>query len=118
MAILLVLKDAAREVYRRLMDAVDPALVDPAEAALRGDHGVVEVGAGAAALDRPHAARRVRRSWWTPALTVVQAHAIAVDAEHALIHAVPRLTAAIVHADPALGPDADDPHLKLVRHMT
>src|SRR5215211_2207519 len=30
-AILFVLKDAAREVYRRLMDAVDPALVDQAE---------------------------------------------------------------------------------------
>src|SRR5205814_4122852 len=27
-AILFVLKDAAREVYRRLMDAVEPALVD------------------------------------------------------------------------------------------
>ena len=38
-AILFVLRDAAREVYRRLMDAVDPALVDPAEAALREDPG-------------------------------------------------------------------------------
>ena len=38
-AILLVLKDAAREVYRRLMDAVDPALIDSAEDAVRGDPG-------------------------------------------------------------------------------
>ncbi|WP_243421038.1 cation diffusion facilitator family transporter [Micromonospora globispora] len=35
-AIGFVLKDAAREVYRRLMDAVDPAVVDQAETALRG----------------------------------------------------------------------------------
>src|SRR5215207_3311574 len=34
--ILFVLKDAAREVYRRLMDAVDPALVDQVETTLRG----------------------------------------------------------------------------------
>jgi divalent metal cation (Fe/Co/Zn/Cd) transporter len=33
-------------------------------------------------------------------LTTVQAHQVAVDAEHQLIHAIPRLTAALVHADP------------------
>jgi divalent metal cation (Fe/Co/Zn/Cd) transporter len=31
---------------------------------------------------------------------VVDAHAIAHDAEHRLIHAIPRLTAATVHAEP------------------
>jgi cation diffusion facilitator family transporter len=34
-AILAVLRGAARDIYRRLMDAVDPELVDAAEAALR-----------------------------------------------------------------------------------
>src|SRR5829696_5551203 len=34
-AILFVLRDAAREVYRRLMDAVDPALVDRTEEIIR-----------------------------------------------------------------------------------
>src|SRR5690242_4560249 len=43
-AILFVLKDAAREVYRRLMDAVSPALVDQVEATLRSTPGVVDVG--------------------------------------------------------------------------
>jgi cation diffusion facilitator family transporter len=43
-AILLVLRDAAREVFRRIMDAVDPALVDTAEQALREVPGVHEVG--------------------------------------------------------------------------
>src|SRR5688572_9257307 len=41
LAILLVLKDAALEVYRRLMDAVDPSIVDKAEETLRATHGVV-----------------------------------------------------------------------------
>ena len=31
---------------------------------------------------------------------MTEAHAIAVDAEHRLIHAVPRLAGAIVHANP------------------
>jgi len=42
-AILFVLKDAAREVYRRLMDAVDPSIVDACEAALRSTPGVLDV---------------------------------------------------------------------------
>jgi divalent metal cation (Fe/Co/Zn/Cd) transporter len=40
-----------------------------------------------------------------PSLSVIQAHAVAVSAEHALIHAVPRLAAAVVHADPLAGAD-------------
>ena len=43
-AILFVLKDAAREVYRRLMDAVDPAIVADCERALHGTDGVRDVG--------------------------------------------------------------------------
>jgi hypothetical protein len=39
-AILLVLRDAAREVYRRLMDAVEPVLVDQAEHAIGSSHRV------------------------------------------------------------------------------
>lgn len=40
----MVLCDAAREVYRRLMDCVDPALVDTAETTLRDVDGVRDVG--------------------------------------------------------------------------
>jgi cation diffusion facilitator family transporter len=43
-AILAVLRQAGREIYRRLMDAVDPALVDQAEETLRAVPGVLEVG--------------------------------------------------------------------------
>jgi len=98
-AIGLVLKDAAREVYRRLMDAVDPALVDQVEATLRATSGVLGVG-------------EVRLRWIGHQLraeceigvahtaTVVAAHAIAHDAERRLTHAVSRLTAATVHTEP------------------
>jgi cation diffusion facilitator family transporter len=43
-AILLVLKDAGREIYHRLMDAVDPDIVDQAETTLRATAGVRDVG--------------------------------------------------------------------------
>ena len=39
-----MLRDAAREVYRRLMDAVDPELVGAAETAVLATPGVDAVG--------------------------------------------------------------------------
>jgi cation diffusion facilitator family transporter len=98
-AILLVLRDAARQVYRRLMDAVDPDLVDRVEDVLRGTHGVLAVGEVRLRWIG-HALRAECEIAVDDTLTVADAHAIAHDAEHGLIHAVPRLTAAIVHAGP------------------
>jgi cation diffusion facilitator family transporter len=98
-AILAVLRHAAREIYRRLMDAVDPVLVEQAEQALRATPGVLGVG-------------QVRLRWIGHQLraecevvvdtgaSLVQAHQAAVSAEHNLLHALPRLAAALVHADP------------------
>ena len=100
LAILAVLRDAARDVYRRLMDAVDPELVDTVEATVRGTEGVLGVG-------------DVRLRWIGHTLraeldivvgrdlSLVDAHAIAESTEHRLLHDVPRLNAATVHADPA-----------------
>ena len=113
-AILFVLRDAGREVYRRLMDAVDPDLVDTVEAALRGTPGVLDVGA-------------VHLRWIGHSLraecsividgrqSVSAGHDIAVDAEHRVLHELPKLTAVVVHADPAAG-GGDDPHAGLAHH--
>ncbi|MFF6824884.1 cation diffusion facilitator family transporter [Streptomyces longwoodensis] len=116
-AIALVLWDAAREVFRRVMDAVDPALTERAEQALREVPGVREV----AELRLRWIGHRLRAEVAVVVdgeVTVRQAHAVAVDAEHALLHAVPRLTAALVHADPAPVPGEGDPHLALAHHLT
>ncbi|MFI1569086.1 cation diffusion facilitator family transporter [Streptomyces sp. NPDC020490] len=116
-AIVLVLRDAAREVLRRVMDAVDPGLVDRAEQALRAVPGVREVGE----LRLRWIGHRLRAEVAVVVdgeATLRQAHGIAVDAEHALLHAVPRLTAALVHADPAPAPGEADPHLPLAHHAT
>ncbi|MET8772358.1 cation diffusion facilitator family transporter [Streptomyces sp. NPDC004658] len=114
-AIVLVLRDAAREVFRRVLDAVDPALVDRAERAVRRVPGVREVGE----LRLRWIGHRLRAEVSVVVdgeATLRQAHAIAVETEHALLHAVPRLTAALVHADPAPAPGEADPHLTLAHH--
>src|SRR6266487_5588034 len=113
-AILAVLRQAAREIYRRLMDAVDPALVDQVEQTLRVTPGVLGVG-------------QVRLRWIGHHLraecevivdagaSAVQAHQVAVGAEHNLLHALPRLSAAMVHADPQ-AQEGTDHHAALASH--
>ena len=102
-AILAILRTAARDVFRRLMDGVDPALLDAAETALAAEPGVIDV-------------RDVRMRWIghslhaeaeldiDPGLTLSEAHRIAHEAEHSLTHAVPKLRTALVHAYPARPP--------------
>jgi cation diffusion facilitator family transporter len=99
-AILAVLRSAVRDVFRRLLDGVDPALVDAAEQTLAARPGV-------------RAVRSVRMRWIghrlhadaeldvDPTLNLAQAHRIAHDAEHQLTHAVPKLSTALIHAYPA-----------------
>ncbi len=113
-AMAMAARHATREVYRRLMDAVDPALVDRAEATLRATPGVLAVG-------------QVRLRWIGHRMraecevivdagsSAVAAHQVAAGAEHALIHAIPRLTAALVHADPKPH-DGIDHHAVLTAH--
>ena len=99
-AILAVLRTAVRDVFRRLLDAVDPQLVDAAEAALAAEPGVTAV-------------RSVKMRWIghrihadaeldiDPATSLTEAHRIAHDAEHTLTHAVPKLSSALIHAYPS-----------------
>jgi cation diffusion facilitator family transporter len=104
-AITFVLKDAARDVYRRLMDAVDPTLVDQAETTLRGVPGVRDVHAIRLRWigHRIHAEANLVVD---ASLTLVAAHEIAADAEHQLTHALPQLATATVHTDPHSHPGA------------
>lgn len=98
-AILFVLKDAARRVYHRLMDRVDPELVDHAEQHLREINGVRDVS-GLRLRWIGHALHAEAGIVVDARLTLLAAHEIAADAEHQLTHHVPRLTSATVHVDP------------------
>lgn len=114
LAILVVLKGAATDIYRRLMDAVEPELVDAAETTLRGVPGVLDIES----LRLRWTGHRLRAETGVmvdPALDVVAAHEIAVEAHHALLHGVPRLIDATVHVSPG-GPVGADQHERLAHH--
>ncbi|MEU5549731.1 cation diffusion facilitator family transporter [Micromonospora sp. NPDC047793] len=98
-AITVVLADAGRQIYRRLMDAVDPTLVDRAERTLRDVDGVRDV-TGVRLRWIGHRLHAEADLVVDAGLSLVAAHEIAADAEHRLTHAVPRLTSATVHTDP------------------
>ncbi|MGX7681227.1 cation diffusion facilitator family transporter [Jatrophihabitans sp. DSM 45814] len=98
-AILGVLRSAVRQVGARLMDAVDPELVDQATEAIRSVEGI-------------HDVRDLRIRWIGHTLraeadvevdsniSVATAHGIAHHAEDHLLAHVRRLTAATVHVSP------------------
>jgi cation diffusion facilitator family transporter len=113
-AILVVLAGAARQVYRRLMDAVDPRLVDAMETALRETDGVLDVG-HARLRWIGHRLRAECEIVVDDTIGVVEAHDIAVRAEHNIMHAVPRLDSALVHADPQ-SRDGVDRHSAVAHH--
>ncbi|HEY1575048.1 MAG TPA: cation diffusion facilitator family transporter [Pseudonocardiaceae bacterium] len=113
LAIAVVLVGAGRSVVARLLDAADPDVV------ARADH---------LAADTPGvlAVEEVRLRWsghgQLAELTVVvdrdvslvTAHAIAHDAEHRLLHGLPRLVRAHVHPHPA--PGVADDHSVVAHH--
>ncbi|WP_214110452.1 cation diffusion facilitator family transporter [Acrocarpospora catenulata] len=114
LAICFVLRDAAREIYHRLMDAVDPALLEQAEQTLREVPGVLRVGSVRLRWIG-HTLRAEVEILVGHRLSLIDAHAVAVEAEHRLIHRLPRLRAATVHADPD-GPVGADHHAALLSH--
>ncbi len=111
-AILKVLHSAARDIYRRLMDSVDPDLVD------RVEHELDQVE-GIRAVDR------VRVRWIghelhadadvavDRSLDLAATHDILEDARHHLLHNIPRLTDVLLHANPA---GCHDAHQRLRHH--
>jgi divalent metal cation (Fe/Co/Zn/Cd) transporter len=82
------------------MDAVEPALVEQAQAAMADVDGVVDV-ADLRIRWIGHTLRAEVDLWITPTLSLAEAHEVAHHAEARLLARVPRLTAATVHASPA-----------------
>jgi cation diffusion facilitator family transporter len=113
-AILAVLRQAGRDIYRRLMDAVDPGLVD-------------QVSADAASVEGVQAVDAVRIRWVGHELraeldltvdrdlSVSRAHDVAEAVRHHLLHHVRRLTDATIHTNPCAHTGAD-PHALTAHH--
>jgi cation diffusion facilitator family transporter len=98
-AIVGVLRSAVRQVGARLMDAVDPDLVDHASAAIATVNGVVAVQ-DLRIRWIGHTLRAEADITVDPALTLGQAHDIAHHAEMHLLSGIHRLTAATIHVSP------------------
>jgi cation diffusion facilitator family transporter len=113
-AIFAMLWQVAKEIGQRLLDAVDPALVEVADQTLLRTPGVL--GTGQLRLRwAGHQLRAECEIIVDADASAVQAHRVAVIAEHNLLHALPRLTAALVHVDPQVRAGAD-PHAVLASH--
>jgi cation diffusion facilitator family transporter len=110
-----ILFDVGRDVLRRNMDAVDPDLLPKVReivAACAGVHGVHDVRA-----------RYVGRSLYLQLhveadgdLPLRDAHAIAEDIRHTLVHEIPAVVDVDVHLDPA-GED-EDAHAETHHHFS
>jgi len=113
-AILFIVKETARGMWRRLMDAVDPALVE----------GVERVASDVPGVQETH---DIRVRWLghkliaelhvtvNEDLSTRASHGIAEEVRHALLHAQPRLAVVTVHVDPC-GHGGEDPHAPTAHH--
>jgi cation diffusion facilitator family transporter len=105
-----ILISTMRTVFRRLMDGVEPGVIDQMSETSAGVEGVLAVD-------------RVRARWCghrmeadidlavAGELTVLEGHRLADRVEHELLHATPHLEAAVVHLHPVIdGMRPDDLH--------
>ncbi|MDQ6909236.1 MAG: cation diffusion facilitator family transporter [Actinomycetota bacterium] len=114
-AILFVLKDAARDVYRRLMDSVEPELVDDVHRVLASVPGVDAVE-NVRVRWIGHELRAEAEIISNADLSLADAHAIAEEAHHRLLHEIPRLGHATIHSSPS-GSDGRDHHATTAHHF-
>lgn len=113
-AILFITRDATVAMWYRLMDAVEPELLDKGETAVESVPGISEL-------------RRLRLRWIGHLLhaevfiavdgnlTTAASHDIAEEVRHALYHALPQLAEAVVHVEPD-HVDREWPHRLTLHH--
>jgi len=109
-----VLVGTTRDVLARLLDRVDPEVIDEVERAARSVEGVEAVHAARA--------RWVGRSLHVlvhaevdPDLPLRVAHDLGEQVRHAVFHALPGVAAVDLHLDPA-GVDEHDSHGRTLHH--
>jgi len=112
--ILVIVRDSAREMWYRMMDATDPQIVQNIERLAREVQGVEGVHAVRARWlgHRIHAELHLEVYH---AMPTIESHRIVEEVRHTLFHALPMLSEATVHVDPC-GPDCDDPHALTDHH--
>jgi cation diffusion facilitator family transporter len=112
--ILAAARGAIRDVCRRLMDAVDPALTAQVEREAEAIPPVLGCD-GVRVRWIGHELHAELNITVDGGLTVREAHDITEDARHQLLHRVGRLTDAIIHVNPPEGAQA---HARTAHHVT
>jgi len=97
--ILRLLWQSSRTMLDRLMDAVDPAIVDRVEKTALNTEGVLAVG-DIRARHQGHLLLVTLCISVDPSITMAEGHAIAHEVEHGLLHEFPNAGEAVVHVDP------------------
>ena len=112
--ILFVTRDTTKTMWYRLMDAIDPELLEQAESIVRKRVEVREM-------------RRIRMRWVghrlcadvtiavDPYLTTVQSHHIAEQIRHNLFHEIPNLVEVVLHVEP-WGDESETAHQLTAHH--
>jgi cation diffusion facilitator family transporter len=112
--ILVLLRSATAQMLGRLMDAVEPGMVDEVERITRDTPGVVDV-------------ESVRLRWVGHALetnlsitvdqelSVLEGHAISEEVRHRLLHQVSKLDTVVIHVNPC-DHGGVDPHATVRHH--
>ena len=111
LAILIVVWNAAREMWYRLMDAVDPTVSRTMVKTARCVLGVVDVQ-NATVRWLGHRQRAELNIAVAADLSIAQSHQIAEQVRHDLFHALPALGEVMVHVDP----EGDEFHNTTAHH--
>lgn len=114
-AILGVLRGAARDIYRRLMDSVDPGLVERVTVVLESAPGILGVEVVRIRWVG-HELRAEAEVVSDCDLTISAGHAIAEEARHRLLHQIPRLAQVTIHTSPC-DHDGQDHHAPTAHHF-
>jgi divalent metal cation (Fe/Co/Zn/Cd) transporter len=109
-----ILVQTARQVLRRLMDGVDPAVIDAMEDVARGVERVEKVD-WARARWVGHRLSGELAVTVDQDLTVAEGHATGEAVRHALLHALPHVKDVTVHLNPC-GHGGEDPHGEVRHH--
>jgi cation diffusion facilitator family transporter len=113
-AILGIVWQSAKAVFTRMLDGVDPEVIDEIEHAAHHVSGVREVSEVRARWvgHRLHAEVNITVD---PAFSVAEGHAIAKEVHHQLLHHLPYLSRAVVHVDPV--EESGEGHHRIAEHV-
>jgi cation diffusion facilitator family transporter len=112
-AILVIVWQSGKTVFTRLLDGVDPSVIDEIRHAASEVDGVVDV-AEVRARWLGHRLRAEVNVAVAPEISVEQGHTVAREVNHQLLHHLRYLDSAVVHVDPVQ--EAGEEHHRIATH--